>query len=543
MHPLIEQLWPEIILIAGAALILLLGLVRALGRRAMFLALTFVGGAMIAAYSLARAQADVGITAVSELQTGPLVWYARLVTLSVGALILLANRHVPREGERGEFFALILVSLAGISLVAMANDLVLLFLALELVSIPTYILIGLSRRDIRAQEATGKYFFLGAFAAALTLYGFSFLYGVAGTTRMFAGGPGDGSLHAALTIPTAMRDSFVIIGLVLALAGLAFKIAAVPLHFYAADVYQGAAAPVAGLLGFVPKFAGFLAIIRILSLCDWSFAPQHVGTPDALFWLLWVLAAATMFVGNTLALWQHNVKRLLAYSSIAHSGYMLVALVAGPGVPRTVENGPLRGGVTAVLFYIAVYGVMNLGAFAALSFFRKAAPDDPDDSVEMLDDLAGAARRHPWATLALTVCVLGLMGFPLTAGFLGKLYVFSAALAAASAPAAAPLAGDASTSTYTAMLVLVVIGVLNSAIAAAYYLRILAACYLRKPADGVSPSRCLMLRLSMALCALIVLGLFFKPDIVFNKCQAAAQPVALTGHISDAGHATAAAQP
>lgn len=521
MHPMLKLLLPELILIVGAAFILLAGLSRSMVRNAMGLALLFVLGALVAAWRLAGN--DGGTFDVPQLHNGPLVWYVRLVTLAVGALILLVNRHVPDDAERGEFFSLILVSLCGITLVSIANNLILLFLALELVSVPTYILIGLSRRDIRAQEATAKYFFLGAFAAAIMLYGFSFLYGAAGTMQMFAGRGAQTSIHAVLSMPGALSDHFVIIGLVLSLGGLAFKIAAVPLHFYVADVYQGAASPVAGLLGFVPKFAGFIAIIHILSLCDWCHIPQKAAVSnDALFWLLWVLAAATMFVGNTLALMQNNIKRMLAYSSIAHSGYMLVALVAGPAMQIVgAESSPLRNGVTAVLFYMAVYGVMNLGAFAAVSFFRKPGENDAEDSVEMLDDLAGAGRRHPWASLALAICVLGLMGFPLTGGFVGKFYVFIAALSASSAPESL-VADGGSTARYTGMIVLVVIGVLNAAIGAAYYLRILATCYLRKPAEGVSPNTCGALRMAMALCAAFVLVIFFRPSVLFNQSSAAA---------------------
>jgi NADH-quinone oxidoreductase subunit N len=288
------------------------------------------------------------------------------------------------------------------------------------------------------------------------------------------------------------------------------------MHFYVADVYQGAAAPVTGILGFVPKFAGFLAIMQILAALAWQYG-------DAVFWLLWALAAATMTVGNTLALMQHNVKRMLAYSSVAHTGYMLIALVAGPAALMTSLTAPLRNGLTALLFYMAVYGVMNLGAFAALSYFRKGGPDDADDTVESLDDLAGSARRHPWATLALAICVLGLMGFPLTGGFFGKLYVFSAALSASGAAAAGSSHGPA-------LLALVIIGALNAAVAAAYYLRILASCYLRKPAEGVSPSRCHALGLSLAICAVLVLAVFARPHWLLG-CSADAAGGLSSSHV------------
>lgn len=500
-HPMIELLRPEIILVLGATLVLLAGLSKSLGRQSALIALVTIAVAIWQAHTLSQSMPD---QSVPSLHPGPLVWYARLITLAVGALIILVNRHVPDDAERGEYFALILFSLSGVSLVAIANNLGLLFLALELVSVPTYILIGLSRRDLHAQEAAGKYFFLGAFAAAITLYGFSFLYGYSGTMTMF----GDGSLAEKLVQnPAALRDPLVLVGLLLSLGSLAFKIAAVPFHFYVADVYQGAASPVTGLLGFVPKFAGFLAIIQLLVMTGWRFG-------DEIFWLLWVLAAVTMIVGNTLALMQYNIKRMLAYSGVAHSGYMLVALVAGP-ILKDNPGSALRDGVAALLFYMSAYGVMNLGCFAALSFFRKPGQDDPDESAETTDDLAGSARTHPWATLALSLCVLGLMGFPLTGGFMGKLYIITSALSAGGDTTA-----GSPTAHQTAMYWLVVLLALNAAVAAAYYIRILAACYLRKPA-AVSPLRCGALRFSLAACAIVAVALFVRPGVLFDESKKA----------------------
>ncbi len=508
---ILELLAPELILAAGACIILLVGLSRSWSAGIPALALIYVAGALYATWTVGATHLETPEFMVPAFHHGSLVWFGRTATLAVGALILLVGRHVPEEHERAEFFALILFSLCGVSLVAGANDLVLLFLALELVSVPTYVLIGLSRRDIRAQEATGKYFFLGAFAAAMTLYGFSFLYGAAGTMRL--AGPGSLGEHVTgLPGSSALANPFLLVGLLLAIGGLAFKIAAVPLHFYVADVYQGAASPVTGLLGFVPKFAGFLALVQIFSAIGWR-------TSDAVFWLLWVLAALTMTVGNTLALMQQNVKRMLAYSSVAHSGYMLVALVAGPR------------GVPAILFYAVVYGIMNLGAFAALSYFRKPGIDDADTSAEMLDDLAGTARRHPWACLALAVCVLGLMGFPLTGGFFGKFYLFTAAISADQGPAGVH---------HGAMIVLVVIGVLNAAVGAAYYLRILAACYLPRAAAETRSASCGALRLALGLCAAAVLLTFVRPGILFDETRRASYGVTAvagppSGHLAKDG--------
>jgi NADH-quinone oxidoreductase subunit N len=208
---------------------------------------------------------------------------------------------------------------------------------------------------------------------------------------------------------------------------------------------------------------------------------------------------------------------MLAYSSIAHSGYMLVAVLAGPAGVSAATDSPLRDGLSALLFYVAVYSVMNLGAFAALSYFRKTSETGGDDSVETLDELSGVARRHPWASLGLAICVLSLMGLPPTGGFLGKVYVFSAALAS-----------NAGGSRHNAMIVLVVVAVLNSAIAAAYYIRIIAACYIERRADlpgqrmtQVRPSSCHALRLGLAICAVFVMFIFLMPRYLSEQTRAA----------------------
>lgn len=496
LPPILLGLLPELVLVIGASLLLIVGLSPSKQRGATCWGLTLVTLtlAVLAAWHVAENPPPRDPSLASD----SIVWFTRIVGLALGLLILMVNRHVPEDGEQGEFMGLALFSLAGVLLVAIANDLILLFLALELVSVPTYILIGLSRRDARAQESTVKYFFLGALAAALTLYGFSFLYASTGTMRLFADESGARSITSVLSIAGAASRELTILGIMLALAGLAFKIAAVPLHFYVADVYQGAASPVTGMLGFIPKFAGLVALTRLLSLGGWALG-------DAVFWVLWLLAAITMTVGNTLALWQNNLKRMLAYSGIAHTGYMLVGLAAGPGPAG--DASPLRNGLTAVFFYIVVYGVMNLGAFAALSYFRKDG-DEGEDSAETMDDLAGCARRHPWAALALAICVLSLMGLPPTGGFLGKVYVFSAALSASSG-----------SPNEKAMIALVIIGVINSAIAAAYYLRIVATLYLRPPVVPIRASKCVTLAAALTVCVLLVLGSFLMPNRLFDKAR------------------------
>ncbi|MBI4580912.1 MAG: NADH-quinone oxidoreductase subunit N [Planctomycetes bacterium] len=472
---LLRPIAPELTVLVGACVVLLAGVTRAGRARGLtgWLALGTIVTALLIAWN-----SPAGNGTAFGMRVGDLAWYVRMIALAVGAVVLLVHWQLPSADERGDVFAMILFSLAGILGTALADDLVLLFLSLELVSVPTYVLVSIGRSDVRAQEAGVKYFFLGALASALMVYGFSFLYGASGTT-------------AISTMALNPRGGYATLGLVLAFAGLAYKIAAVPFHAYVADVYQGAASPVTGLLGFFPKLAGFIAIMKLLWIVQ-PFDPVATGwnLPWAAFVFLWIVAAATMTVGNVLGLMQTNVKRMLAYSSIAHSGYMLVGVLVGP----VTGGAAFRDGISAVLFYIVIYGLMNLGAFTVLAMITSDGR-----AAEDLDDVAGLARRQPVAALALAVCVFSLMGMPPTAGFLGKLYVFSSALAAGNNPY------------YSALIALAIIGVINSAIAAAYYLRIIGACYVRDAVRelGVVP-KSFGLQLGLVICctAVLLIGLW-----------------------------------
>ncbi len=491
-----QQLSPEICLVAGACVVWLVGVSKSAVTRSMMapFALLVLIGSMVCT---ARYGQVVGDEQAAGLLFGELSYYVRWSTLIIGVLLLLVNWRVPADREQGEFFGMMLCSLAGLMLTGSANDLVILFLALELVSVPTYVLVALSRTDSRASEAAVKYFFLGALAAAVLAYGFSFLFGLAGTT-VLTSVSGD-SLWAYFGGNGAM-STFALIGMVLAFGGLSFKVAAVPFHAYVADVYEGAASPVTGLLGFLPKAAGFVAMVKLMAMCHWQL-------PDSLMWMLWGVAAVTMTVGNVLALLQKNVKRMLAYSSIAHSGYMLVGLLVGPARDESHgSGGPMRDGVAAMLFYIVVYGAMNLGAFAVLANLRIKGR-----AVETLDDLAGLSRRAPLLALAMAVCVFSLMGFPPTAGFMGKVYLFWGAFST----------GE------QALVVLAVLGVVNSAIAAAYYLRIVAACYMREPAAEVVGEGGWAMRLALAVCSVAMIVLFIRPTEVVRHAQTATRGMAV----------------
>lgn len=473
---------PEWTLLIGACVVLLVGAGRkpSAANAPAFIALL----ATLIALGLASTICDASDQEiVSTLWVNSLTRYVRMIALSLGAIMILVNWRQPVALERGEFMAMILFSLTGVLLTASANDWIVLFFALELVSVPTYVLVALSRDDARSSEAAVKYFFLGALSAAMLAYGVSFLYGATGTTtihRFILAGVAQSTIE-----PGSAASAAAITGLLLFFFGLCFKIAAVPFHAYVADVYEGAASPVSGLLGFVPKFAGFIALIKVLSAWNWSL-------PTSVVWLLWIVAALTMTIGNVLALVQTNAKRVLAYSSVAHTGYMLVALLIGP----ISGQGPLKDGVAALLFYVAVYGAMNLGAFTVLSAFRSGPRD-----METLEDLGGLAKRAPAAALAFAVCVFSLMGFPPTAGFIGKLYIFSSAFSLADTN---PM--------QRAMMWLAILAVANTAVAAAYYLRLVSAAYVGSETAPATPVGGRIPRIGLALCCLPLLILFAVPS-------------------------------
>lgn len=490
----LSALLPEIVLaVAGCAVLFVAQAQREATRRAT--PWVVLAGLLLALVIL-RPVGWLGATLPGGAVGGGLFFdnladFVRISTLILGVLILLVSWVQPPEPERGEFFALMLFALVGLMLVGPASDLVVLFLALELVSLPTYVMVALGRRDPRALEGATKYFYLGALAAALTAFGFSYLYGVTGSSTLDA--VAVDRIIAALSRPGTADHAVATIGLVLSLGGLLFKIAAVPLHFYIADVYQGAASPVAGLLGFVPKLAGLVAIFKIVGLTGWQ---TSTGT---LFWLLWLVAALSMTVGNVLALRQTNVKRLLAYSGVAHSGYMLVGLIAGPAG----GSGIIGDGTAAILYYAVIYGIANLGAFGLLGLLRSRG-----GPCETLRDLAGLVRFHPGIALLLALAMFTLMGLPPTAGFWGKLSLFGSALAAAD------VAGGGPERSWT--IALVIVAVLNSALAAAYYLRVIAAVLLYEAEESAEPSGREAPLMGVLLCGFLLLVFTFYPNALMR---------------------------
>lgn len=452
----IALIWPEIALFVTTCVVMILGLSPNKQWRSLCLPASMVGLA-VAGVLAVLGMADGAPQSDTMLPNMP--GFVKVTVAGVGLMLLLLQGGLidrreealvasgrpfsPLRTNRAEYFSLVLFSLTGLMLCASASDLIWLFLALELTSLPTYVMVTMSSSRGRAQEAGVKYFYLGALGAATFLYGFVMLYGGTGTLKL---------ADMAEVIATQGINNITMIGLLLSIVGLAFKIAAVPMHFYTADVYQGAASPVTAFLAFVPKTAGFVALLLLCSAAGWTHGAGGDALPEALRITLWVMAAVTMTVGNVLAIMQNSVKRMLAYSSIAHSGYMLVGLLAGPGDGTFASSG-----VAAVLFYLAAYGVTNTGAFAVLASLEKRAADRGEPmEVEDFDDLRGLWRREPALGVVLAIVSLSLLGFPPLLGFMAKLPLFTSGIAA----------GE---------ITLVVILGVNSAIAAFYYLRLVKA--------------------------------------------------------------------
>ena len=385
------------------------------------------------------------------------VFFHFLVATITAVVILTSYEYMEvQQIPAGEYYALILFGALGMSLMSSAVELVLIFIALEISSISTYVLAGFRRNAAISSESSLKYFLLGSFATAFFLYGVALMFGATGSTSITVIGD------------TLRSDAIPVLayaGVALMFVGLAFKVAAAPFHVWTPDVYEGAPAPVVGFMSTAPKAAVFAVLLRIMF---------EANAPGRL-WLIWIVAALSMTIGNVSALVQTNVKRLLAYSSIAHAGYLLVAFAALP------ENG-----IPAAMFYTAAYAAMNVGAFAVVSHFAGKG-----ERYVTLDDYSGLGRRSSVLAAALTVFLLSLIGIPLTGGFFAKFYVFSAALQAN-------------------LVWLTIIGVLNSAVGAYYYLRIIVVMYMKEPredAPAVAPIPLgLGAALAISLAATIYLG-------------------------------------
>ncbi|HLH75981.1 MAG TPA: NADH-quinone oxidoreductase subunit N [Candidatus Binataceae bacterium] len=413
----------------------------------------------------------LGMIGPSELTfSGALVvdnfsaYFFLILLFAAAVTVLMSLDYVAQQGLPGaEYYALLLFATIGMLLMAAAGDLIIIFLGLETMSIAVYVMAGLARRDPKSNEAALKYFLLGAFSTGFLLYGIAFIYGATGSVKL---------AQVSAAMGHSSHQPLLLLGVGLLLIGFAFKVAAVPFHMWTPDVYEGAPTSVTAFMAVGVKLAAFAGFVRVFMVHLPAISPDWS-------WVLWVIAALTVTAGNTIALLQTNLKRLLAYSAIAHAGYMLVAMTAG---------GIGAGG--AVLYYLLGYAFTNLGAFAILiALARQGEPND------RIDDLRGLATRHPILAAAMTLLLLSLVGVPPLAGFVGKFYLFSAALSAG-------------------YVWLVVIAVVNSVISAYYYLTPVVAMY--AGTGGVEPGRvyarpALVAAIAIGVAGTIAIGLFPQP--------------------------------
>jgi NADH-quinone oxidoreductase subunit N len=429
------------LLVASAwALLVLVAEMFSTGRRYVGIGwLSLLGLAAVAAFS-AQAAGHPGVFGSAIAIDGLTVYVSVLLCGLGGLAIMMAMDYLPvTDIQGGEYYPLILFAVVGLLVMAAATDLIVIFLGLEIMSMAVYVLAGVWKRDLRSNEAALKYFLMGAFASGFLLYGIAMIYAATGSTVL-------GEVAAAVARPASdgSGHGVLLLGTALLLVGFGFKVAAVPFHLWAPDVYEGAPTSVTAFMATSVKAGAFAALVRTLIVAIPVAATALGG-------VLWVGAALTMTVGNVVALRQKSLKRMLAYSSVAHTGYLLVGVSAG-----TPEAG------SAILYYLAAYGAMNLGAFGVMMILARRG-----NGAENISDLAGLGQAQPMLALGMTICMLSLTGIPPLGGFLGKVYIFEAALQA----------GEVG---------LVVIAVLNSVLSAAYYLGVVRTMYFES--GGLEPS-------------------------------------------------------
>jgi NADH-quinone oxidoreductase subunit N len=391
-------------------------------------------------------------------------------TILLGALltVLVSARFLTDlDINHGEYFALLLASVIGMLFLTASTNLMMLFLSLELMSIPLYVLAGFRRHSLRSNEAALKYFLIGSFASGILLYGSALLYGVTGSL-----------MFDELAARLDPENPVAIVGVGLVFVGLAFKVAAVPFHQWAPDVYEGAPTTVTGFMATAVKVAAFGVLLRVL-------ATVLHPTAGLLYGAMWVLAVLTMTVGNVMAIVQSNIKRMLAYSSIAHAGYALVGVTLAT-----------QAGYSAVLFYLLVYTLMTIAAFTVVSVLAKGGEER-----ERIDDLAGLGSRRALLAVVMAIAMFSLAGIPGTAGFMAKFYVFRAAVE------------QGTTLGEPSLLWLAIVGVLNSALSLVYYLRVPLVMYMQEPREGEAPDIPGAFEgLVLVACAAAVLALGIWPE-------------------------------
>jgi NADH-quinone oxidoreductase subunit N len=473
------RILPEIILtVAGVFVMVIDALLPKHTSRKSLGWLAVLGALAALAASLWQYQLPPGTAYFGVVQTDAfsVFFHVLIAGIVLASLLITLDAVTPQTEGLGELFALMLFGAVGMMLMSSAVELLLVFIALEISSISTYIMAGFRRKSAKSPESALKYFLLGSFATAFFLYGIALIFGATGTTRIDA--------IAAAIAGSNPSSALLYVGLAMIVVGLGFKVSAAPFHVWTPDVYEGAPSPVVALMSTGPKAAAFAVLLRIA----YGALPQLQAD-----WvpILWWLAVISMTVGNLGALRQQNVKRMLAYSSIAHAGYILVAFTAlSPD------------GIAAASFYAVSYAAMNVGVFAIVSH-----AGGYDDHMTLIEDYRGLAYRSPLLGGAMAFFLISLIGIPFTGGFFGKFYVFSAAL-------------------HSGLIWLTIIGLINSGIAAYYYLRVVVALYARpaeaSPVMAVErPSAPLLIAIFLTAAVTLILGI--APGSVLSAAQAAAQ--------------------
>ncbi|MDD5285063.1 MAG: NADH-quinone oxidoreductase subunit N [Desulfuromonadaceae bacterium] len=464
---------PEIFLSVLAMVLLLINVFSPSGKKSRLAYISFVGIVATAVLVGAGWGCHIESFSGSVVLDNFATFFKMIFLVSAALAVLISDQYMEREGcNHGELYPMILFTVVGMMLMASGTDLMTIFLGLEVMSVSLYVLAGFNRANRKSNEAGLKYFLLGAFSTGFLLYGMALIYGATGTTRIYK----IAGILGQMTLPSS--NIMLVAGMLLMLTGFLFKIAAAPFHMWTPDVYEGAPTPMTAFMSAGPKAAGFAAALRILLVAmptlqiEWSQ-------------LLWIIAVLTMTVGNITALRQDNIKRMLAYSSIAHAGYCLVGFAAGNST-----------GTAGILFYMLSYAFMNIGAFAIVILLAKKGETNGD-----VKDFAGLGFKHPVLAVAMTVFLFSLAGMPPTAGFVGKFYLFSGAI-------------------QKGYIWLAIIGVLNSAASVYYYLRVTVYMYMKDSTeefDWVQVTGPVALALIIAVAGSLIPGIV--PSFILQFAQ------------------------
>ena len=463
---------PEIILTITALLVLTLDMTR-ITRPGLNLLVAIIG-LITAGYVIAQSGGGERSLFGGMLLLNKFTLFLDILYLSVGlATLVFSQGYLEKRGgeTQGEYPALILFAVIGMMLMTRANDLVMVFLGLELLSLSLYVLVGFLRHSLLSNEAGLKYLLLGAFSTGFFLFGATLIYGTTGSTNF-------NNIASAISLGAILSNGYLSLGIGLLLIGFAFKVALVPFHMWSPDVYQGAPTTVTAFLCTAPKAAGFGALLKVFIIAF----PVVFSHWENLFW---ILAALTMTVGNISALMQSNVKRMLAFSSISHAGYLVLGVLVLDSV-----------GLSAVLFYLVIYSIMNLGSFAIIAAVEK------EESGLGLEDYRGLATRHPWLAAAMTLFMISLAGFPPTAGFIAKYGLFSAAVA-------------------NGYIWLVVIAVINTLVSVYYYIRLIVNMYMEEEGKALDPVSTMPARMLIGILAIFVIIFGVAPGYLLEMAAKA----------------------